>query len=73
MPTVDLSDAEWGKLMNILATTKKHPWVDTNPLLMKIGQQLQQQAHLQPGVAANVPAGIKLDANGKEVGHESNR
>jgi hypothetical protein len=48
MPTVELSDPEWAQLMNILGTTKEHPWVATNPLLMKIGEQLRQ-AHLIGG------------------------
>lgn len=41
--TVVLEKNEWQALMNILGTTKEHPWVVTNPLLMKIGGQLQAQ------------------------------
>lgn len=68
MAAVELSDAEWQQLMNILATTKEHPWMITNPLLMKIGQQLNAQTQLQePGPSSIRDRGIKLDANGKEV------
>ena len=65
MPSVDLTKDEWGQLMNVLATTKEHPWLVTNPLLMKIGQQLNTVK--QPGP----PPGMRPEANGgKEVGHE---
>jgi hypothetical protein len=63
MPTVELSDQEWQQLINILGTTKEHAWVTTNPLLMKIGNQLQaRQAPQQVGIAP--------EGNGKEVRHE---
>ena len=42
MPAVELSDDEWRQVINILGTTKEWPWVTTNPLLMKIGQQLNK-------------------------------
>jgi hypothetical protein len=60
MASVDLSDADWQQVMAIIATA---PWRDANPLLMKIGAQLQGQ--VQPQAVAR--AGIKLDANGKEA------
>lgn len=41
---VDLTEAEWGQLMQILATTKEWPWTITNPFLMKIGDQLRNQS-----------------------------
>ena len=37
--TVDLSDQEWGQVMQIIATA---PWNVANPLLMKIGEQLRK-------------------------------
>ena len=43
MQTVTLAEQEWQALINVLANTREHPWVITNPLLMKIGQQLQEQ------------------------------
>lgn len=41
--TATLEDTEWAQLMTIVGNTKEFPWVVTNPLLMKLGQQLQQQ------------------------------
>lgn len=40
MMIVDLSHAEWQQVMALLANA---PWRDANPLLMKIGAQLQAQ------------------------------
>ena len=40
MPSVDLSESEWGQVMNIISTA---PWRDANPLLMKIGEQLRKR------------------------------
>jgi hypothetical protein len=65
MASVELTEQEWGQLMNILATTKEHPWVVTNPFLMKIGEQLRIQHQPNP-----VASGIRIDANGKEVRDE---
>lgn len=54
--TVVLEKNEWQVLMNILGTTKEHPWVVTNPLLMKIGGQLQlQEPQAQPAMPTNFP------------------
>lgn len=39
--SITLEDTEANQLMNILAQTKEFPWIVTNPLLMKIGAQLQ--------------------------------
>ena len=47
--TVTLEDQEWQGLINVLANATNSPWVVTNPLLMKIGQQLQAQTQAQPG------------------------
>ena len=41
--TVDLTDQEWGQVMQVLATA---PWNVANPLLMKIGEQLRKEAQL---------------------------
>jgi hypothetical protein len=62
MPSVELTDQEWQQVINMIAT---QPWTQANPLLMKIGGQLQaRQAVQQAGV------GVLPDANGKEVRHE---
>ncbi|HEY2530315.1 MAG TPA: hypothetical protein VGJ20_20655 [Xanthobacteraceae bacterium] len=63
--------------MGILSTA---PWRDANPLLMKIGQQLQQQTAIkQTGLAQQQTAppsaeelkrmGGAIRADGKEVRH----
>ena len=65
MSAVELSDQEWGQLMSIISDA---PWKVANPLLMKIGNQLREQAMTQQQVPAE--SGIRLDGNGKEVSHE---
>jgi hypothetical protein len=74
MPTVELSDTEWQQLINILGTTKEHPWVMTNPLLMKIGQQLNNAQQIggraRQQTIEETRAGITPEGNGKEVRHE---
>jgi hypothetical protein len=63
MPSnVSLDDREWGQVMNILADA---PWKVSNPLLMKIGDQLRAQH--QPQQQAPMPHDFKVDANGKEA------
>lgn len=59
MAVVQLEDVEWQQVLGLMSLG---PWREANPLLMKIGQQLQQQA--PPPVN---PAGIRLDSNGREV------
>ena len=41
MATVNLDEREWQQVLSILS---QQPWHIANPLLMKIGQQLQPQA-----------------------------
>jgi hypothetical protein len=41
MPSVNLSEKEWNVVLAVLATG---PWNQVNDLLMKIGDQLRQQA-----------------------------
>lgn len=62
---VYLSEREWQQVMGLISLA---PWRDANPLLMKIGEQLQRQAGAmaQPGLQ-QAPQGIRLDANGQEV------
>ena len=43
MPLLNVDENEGQMLLNILGTTKEWPWTVTNPLIMKIGQQLRQQ------------------------------
>ena len=50
MPTVDLPETEWQKVLGLIA---QGPWVQANPLLMAIGNQLRQQA----GTGATQPNG----------------
>ena len=58
MPMVDLSDSEWAQVMGLLSTA---PWRDANPLLMKIGNQLREQAVAtdSKGSLPSEQAGIK--------------
>lgn len=42
---VQLENDEGQQILNVLATTKDHPWIVTNPLIQKIAQQLQKQGH----------------------------
>jgi hypothetical protein len=58
MSSIELNDQEWTQVMGILSSA---PWRDANPLLMKIGQQLQQQAV--------VARGMNVAGNGKEEHH----
>jgi len=48
LKSVSLEETEWSSVMAILGNTKEFPWVVTNPLLMKLGQQLQPAAELLP-------------------------
>ena len=41
MSRVELDENEWQQVLGILSTA---PWRDANPLLMKIGNQLRDQA-----------------------------
>ena len=41
MAVVEMSDNEWNQLINLLGN--KCLWIEANPFLMKIGQQLQRQ------------------------------
>lgn len=67
MPTVNLEDQEWAQLMALIANA---PWRDANPLLMKIGAQLREQAR-PSGVQSAPPGGsVRLDLDGKEARHE---
>ena len=59
MPTVELNEEEWRQLLNILGTTKEWPWVITNPLLMKIGQQLNKQTNSGEMPIASPQASVK--------------
>ena len=40
---VELNRDEWQQILTVLGNTRDFPWSTTNPLLMKIGTQLQQQ------------------------------
>lgn len=49
MPSVNLDENEWQFLIHVLGT--KLTWVEANPLLMKIGEQLRKS-----GNSKEVPA-----------------
>jgi hypothetical protein len=72
MPSVELTDQEWQQVMGILSTA---PWRDANPLLMKIGAQLQQQTTIKqtgltpPSAEELKRMGGAIRADGKEVRH----
>jgi hypothetical protein len=53
MPTVELDDAEWSQVMAMLSNA---PWRDVNPLLMKIGVQLQVQQRSKQTNSQELPA-----------------
>ena len=63
--TVDLTDQEWAQVMFVLANAegKGITWGMVNPLLMKMGQQLQIK---QAGKAEYTP---KRKNSGEEVKH----
>ena len=50
MPTVELSEQEWQQVITLLGT--KCLWVEVNMLLMKIGNQLREQAQATDSKAA---------------------
>jgi hypothetical protein len=70
MPTVELSDQEWQQVINMIAM---QPWTQANPLLMRIGQQLQARQPPQPPQPSAEElkrmGGVMPDGNGKEVRH----
>jgi hypothetical protein len=57
---VDLGEREWQQVMGLLALA---PWREANPLLMKIGAQLQAQ---DVSGARQAPP---LSGNAREAGH----
>jgi hypothetical protein len=52
---VRLDPQEWNQLLQILAQA---PWSVANPLIMKIGEQLRQQAQ---------PEGVRPNSDGRDV------
>lgn len=46
---VELNRDEWQQVLTIIGNTRDFPWATTNPLLMKIGQQLQAQEQTNSG------------------------
>lgn len=67
MQVVALTQEEWNQVLTVLGDA---PWRVANPLLMKIGGQLREQAAIlnrPPGQVAGAPQG---DGASKEVGHE---
>jgi hypothetical protein len=60
MPILDLTEGECQQILNILGDV---PWRISNPLLMKIGQQMQAQ---QQGVDARKHSGPPNRADGKD-------
>lgn len=56
--TVTLTDTEWTQVLNVLANSQGFAWAITNPLLMKIGGQLQGQAEFSSQPPAHAPGVI---------------
>lgn len=67
MATVDLTPQEWQQVMAMISSA---PWRDANPILMRIGEQLQAQhaellkRNMPVDADANSPGG-----NGQESHH----
>jgi hypothetical protein len=40
---VHLTKEEWDKIMTIIGNSRDFPWIYTNPLLMRVGEQLNHQ------------------------------
>ena len=66
MAVVQLEDAEWQAVLGLMSLG---PWREADPLLMKIGQQLQHQAQQEP-LKQPIGKGIRLDGNGREIRDE---
>jgi hypothetical protein len=58
MPTVQLDDEEWQRVLAIIATA---PWNVANPLLMKIGEQLRRQQSTNSGEVPVKSAQVESD------------
>ena len=65
MSTVELNDNEWGQVMSIIGDA---PWKQANPLLMKIGQQLQAQA-MMVATPPRQDQEPRASGNGQEINH----
>lgn len=61
MPLVDLTATEWQQVMAMISSA---PWRDANPLLMKIGEQLQQQHMQMMSKSVEQPKDILPTGNG---------
>ena len=67
MPSIELTDTEWGQVMSILADA---PWKIANPLLMEIGEQLRSQRLAATPPKQTAPEEIKHSSgNSQEVRH----
>jgi hypothetical protein len=58
MPTVQLDDEEWQRVLSIIASA---PWHTANPLLMKIGEQLRHQQSSNSGEVPVKSAQVESD------------
>jgi hypothetical protein len=58
MPTVQLDDEEWQRVLSIIATA---PWNVANPLLMRIGEQLRHQQVTNSGEVPVKSAQLESD------------
>lgn len=61
---VILDEREWQTILGIISTA---PWRDANPLLMKIGEQLNRQQ--QPPAPPPQDVAPRREGNGKEADH----
>jgi hypothetical protein len=69
MKTFTLEDSEAQSLLNIVAQTTQFPWIVTNPLVQKLGQQMQAQ---EPAGAQSVP-GLRPNGPDREEPADSKR
>jgi hypothetical protein len=58
MPTIQLDDEEWQRVLAIIATA---PWNVANNLLMKIGEQLRHQQVTNSGEVSAKSAQLEPD------------
>jgi hypothetical protein len=65
MPIVELPEQEWQVVMALISAA---PWRDANPLLMKIGGQLNAQH--QAANPTPIVVNKQTNSDGKEASHE---
>jgi hypothetical protein len=64
--SVELEDQEWQQVLGLIS---EGPWRAANPLLMKIGAQLQAQQLRRSDTTAPIVINKQTNADGKEADH----